>query len=212
LNKKNNPIWQLEGRKSFVTCANDADILLVAASTGVSLNGQNNIRLVCVDSQTHGISIKPLKHIPFIPEISHGKLELNNVQITESQILPGDGYTDYVKPFRTLEDIHVTSAILGYLFRTGCLFNWPQHVKSQILSILAMIKSVSLSNPFDNTLHILLGGISSLFESFVKSLEPYWKLTNSRTDSQWNRDKKLLTIAKKAREKRLSSAWNYYES
>lgn len=208
-NENNEPVWRLDGSKSFVTCANDADILLIAASTGISPNGQNTIRLIRVDTHTHGIVINPLNDIPFIPEISHGKLELQNVRISSSQILPGDGYTDYVKPFRTLEDIHVTSAILGYMFRTGCVFNWPQHITSQILSILSGIKSISLDNPLDNTLHILLGGISSLFESFVISLEPYWKLTDSKTESQWNRDKKLLTIASNAREKRLLSAWNY---
>lgn len=211
VDEENKSVWQLNGSKSFVTCANDADILLVAASTGVSPKGQNNIRLVCVDSHTHGISINSLKDIPFIPEISHGELDLNKVRLSESQILPGDGYTDYIKPFRTLEDIHVTSAVLGYLFRTGCVFNWPNHVNSQILSILSGIKYVSLENPLDITLHILLGGISSIFESFVKSLDPYWKLTDSKTESRWNRDKKLLMIAGKAREKRLSSAWSHYK-
>jgi len=208
---KNKSVWQLDGSKSFVTCANDAKLLLIAASVGNSINGQNKLRLVCVDGHAPGIAIKPLKDLLFIPEISHGELELNNVQIPESQILPGDGYADYVKPFRTLEDIHVTAAILGYLFRTACLFNWPQNVKSKILAFLAGIRSISFSDPLDSSLHILLGGISSLFESFIESLEPLWELTDDTTRARWNRDKRLLSIAVNAREKRLSSAWACYE-
>ncbi|MCJ7771615.1 MAG: acyl-CoA dehydrogenase family protein [Desulfobacterales bacterium] len=204
-------IYLLNGSKKFVTCANEADLLLIAASSGMSPNGQNQIRLVCVDNHTPGLFIKPLDDLPFIPEISHGELELNNIQVTESQFLPGDGYANYIKPFRTLEDIHVTSSVLGYLFRTACLFNWPQDVKEKILALLSSIKTISLSNPLESTVHIVLGGISSLFTSLIESIEPHWELTDEKTRFRWQRDNTLLNIAGKARAQRLSTAWIYYK-
>ncbi|MBW1846358.1 MAG: acyl-CoA dehydrogenase family protein [Deltaproteobacteria bacterium] len=209
---KDEPVWLLNGSKKFVTCANEADMLLIAASTGISPKGQNELRLVRVDNHTPGLLIKPIQDLPFIPEISHGELEIYNIQIAESQILPGDGYTNYIKPFRTLEDLHVTSSVLGYLFRTACLFNWPQSVKEQILAFLPGIKTISLSNPLQSTVHIVFGGISSLFSSFIKSIEPHWRLTDDKTRSQWERDKALLNISGKAQSQRLSSAWAQYES
>ena len=33
----------------------------------------------------------------------------------EADLLPGDGYDIYLKPFRTIEDIHVHAALIGYL-------------------------------------------------------------------------------------------------
>jgi len=211
-NQNGETIWLINGSKKFVTGANEAEVLLIAASAGTSESGQNKIRLIRVNNHIPGITIKPLKDLPFIPEISHGELEINNVQITESQILPGDGYANYIKPFRTLEDIHVTAAILGYLLRIAFLFNWPQSTKEQVLALLTGIKTIALSNPLQSVVHIILSGVSGMFSSFLNSIDLYWKLTDDKTRSQWERDKALLNIAGNAREKRLSTAWSQYES
>ena len=36
------------------------------------------------------------------------------MEIAESELLPGDGYDDVLKPFRTIEDIHVMASSLGW--------------------------------------------------------------------------------------------------
>src|SRR5258706_8333879 len=62
----------------------------------------------------------------FVPEVPHAQLQFANLQVDESAILPGDGYDQYVKPFRTVEDIHVQAAVLSYLMREGQRLAWPQ--------------------------------------------------------------------------------------
>ena len=62
----------------------------------------------------------------FVPEVPHAQLRFENLRIRESDILPGDGYDQYVKPFRTVEDIHVQAAVLSYLMREGQRLSWPQ--------------------------------------------------------------------------------------
>jgi len=205
-------LWMVNGSKNFVTCANEADLLLIVATTGVSSTGQNKLRLVRVDSHTPGLLIKPLEDLPFIPEISHGKLEINSIEIMDSQILPGDGYITYIKPFRTLEDLHVNAAVAAYIFRTACLYDWPRTIKEQLLALLASIKTVLKTNPLESTVHITLGGINTLFSHVLESIDPYWKLTDDKTRSQWERDKTLLNMGGKAQSQRLSTAWARYES
>jgi hypothetical protein len=205
-------MWSLNGSKKFVTCANEADLLLVAASTGISPEGQNQLRLVRIKNNIPGLAIKPIKDIPFIPEVSHGELEINNIPITESQILPGDGYTTYIKPFRTLEDLHVTAAVSGYIFRIACLFNWPQTIMEQLLALLTSAKTILKADPLKSSVHIILGGINSLFAHVIESTDPYWKLTDDVTRSQWVRDKASLNIGGKAQAQRLSSAWAQFNS
>ena len=39
----------------------------------------------------------------FVPEISHAEVELDRVKVSDADVLPGDGYDDYLKPFRTIE-------------------------------------------------------------------------------------------------------------
>ena len=64
--------------------------------------------------------------LPFVPEISHGTVAFSDVPVDSGSILPGDGYSEYIKPFRTIEDLHVFAAILGFIFRIACLFRWPR--------------------------------------------------------------------------------------
>ena len=47
-------------------------------------------------------------------QLGHLFVSLSDVAITAHEILPGDGYDRYLKPFRTVEDIHVHAALLGH--------------------------------------------------------------------------------------------------
>ena len=53
----------------------------------------------------------------FVPEVPHARVQLDAVRVDAAALLPGDGYERYVKPFRTIEDAHVTLAVLAYLLR-----------------------------------------------------------------------------------------------
>lgn len=73
-----------------------------------------------------GVEVQPKPSMSIVPEISHGAVALSNVHVPEENILPGDGYNGYMKPFRSIEDIHVYGALLGYCTRVSLLNGWPQ--------------------------------------------------------------------------------------
>ena len=52
---------------------------------------------------------------PFVPDVAHATVTLARVTIAPEARLAGDGWSDYVKPFRTLEDLHVQAAITAWL-------------------------------------------------------------------------------------------------
>ena len=89
------------GRKTFVTGGLDAVRLLVVARDGGDV-----LRLVSVSARGPGVVFVPLPPTPFAPEVGHAALQLEGAP---AELLPGDGYTDYLKPFRTIEDLHVNS-------------------------------------------------------------------------------------------------------
>src|SRR5690349_23846938 len=62
-----------------------------------------------------------------------------SLKLDESAILPGDGYSQYVKPFRTVEDIHVQAAVLSYLMREGQRLGWPQGWIERLSALLAAL-------------------------------------------------------------------------
>ena len=82
----------LNGEKKYITCANEADLILAAASEGTYDDGRNRIRMVKVDSRAPGVTITPMKDIHLVPEISHGMVAFNNVAIRNADLLSGDGY------------------------------------------------------------------------------------------------------------------------
>jgi acyl-CoA dehydrogenase len=203
--------FSLNGKKKYITCAKEADFFLVAASVGISDDGKNNIRMIKIDSKTPGITIVPMKDIHLVPEISHCELIFTDVKIFESDLLPGDGYTDYIKPFRTIEDLHISACILGYLFQNACRYDWGTDIKEIILGRIVSVRNLALSNPTAPAVHIVTGDVLKQIKELFKLLEPFWEKVGGEAKQDWDRDKILMTIADKARTRRLQTAWEFYE-
>lgn len=203
--------WVLNGSKKFITCADEAELLLAAASTGTTSDGKNQIRIVLLEKKTPGIFVELMDQLPFVKEISHGRLQFKDVIVKESQIIEGDGYNEYIKPFRTIEDIHVFGAILGYLFRVASIFDWPKNIKEGFLSLITTINSLAVCNPLSKDVHIVLAGVFRQLSDLLDRTDTYWDKVDKNTRTIWERDRALLNVAGRAREKRLASAWEYYE-
>lgn len=199
--------WILKGSKRFATLAPEAELLLTAATTGTSAEGKNMIRMVIVDTSDPGVSVTPMEGIPFIPEISHGAIEFSGVSLDNSRLLPGDGYAGYIKPFRTVEDLHVLAALLGHLLRVALHYGWPREVPGRVAALIAGVRDLSLDNPSSPSVHIALGGINRLIESLLRDLEPFWEGVEGEVKERWKRDRPLFNVAEKARRARLEAAW-----
>ncbi|MBC2715265.1 MAG: hypothetical protein HF978_08160 [Desulfobacteraceae bacterium] len=203
--------FTLNGKKKYITCAKEADLFLVAASDGIRDDGKNSIRMIKIDSKTPGIKIVPMKDIRLVPEISHGELIFTDVTIFETDLLPGDGYIDYIKPFRTIEDLHISAGILGYLFRNACKYDWDRDIKESILSRIVSVRNLALSSSSAPEVHIVIGDVLKQIKELFKLLEPFWEKVGGEAKQAWDRDKTLMNIADKARTRRLQTAWEFYE-
>jgi acyl-CoA dehydrogenase len=203
--------WHLNGKKHFVTCGREAALLIVAASTGVDTGGKNQLRLVLLDKDPHGISVSPLeKPLAILPEISHGVVEFSDVTVPAESILPGDGYLAYIKPFRTIEDLHVMAAIIGHLMRIGTIFNWPPFSKEQLVALLRTVRTIAGADYTAPEIHIATGGAIAALQSLLKNMETCWSMADTATRSAWQRDRVVLDIAADARAKRSITAWQQF--
>lgn len=203
--------FTLTGEKTFITAALQAEILMVAASTGADSAGKNRIRMVLVNRGEKGVTITPMPDLPFVPEISHGVVSFAGVTVREQDVLAGDGYTDYIKPFRTIEDIHVVGAVMGHLLRVAITFSWPKETCQGLLALIAAVRTLAAGDPRDPAVHLALAGLMTLFDRFITDIEPLWEKTDAPTCERWARDRKLLSVAEKARQARLSGAWSHYD-
>jgi alkylation response protein AidB-like acyl-CoA dehydrogenase len=183
--------WQLDGRKHWVTGGDQADYFLVVASTGTDDAGRNRLKLGLVGARQPGVSTEPMPPTPFVPEIAHVQVTFEAVFAEE--LLEGDGYERYLKPFRTVEDAHVFAAVLAYTLPRA-----PHAAAEKILAVLAALEKVVVSDPTSRELHLVLAGALALGKQLAAEME---------VDESWKRDLALLNVAQKARDARTAAAW-----
>lgn len=197
--------WVLNGEKSFVTLADHAEWLWVAAHTG-EVEGRKNIKMLGLPVNQTGVEVTLLPDLPFVPEISHALVKFNNVVVKPSDILHGDGYKLFIKPFRTVEDIHVCAATCGLLLKKSIKNQWPRAVTEQLMAQAFAWMELSKQSPRAYATHLALAGLMTqqrqLSETLARHIMP-----DTPFDLLWQRDKPLLGIAEKVRHLRTERAW-----
>ncbi len=192
----------LEGRKDFVTAAEAADWLLVAARAEAE-GAAPSLALCVVRNGDPGVRVEPLPALPLMPDIGHARLHL---QGAHCERLAGDGWDDYVKPFRSIEDCHVLAAFSAWLYGVGQECAWPETLQLRLLGLLAGCAEVARQSPGAPSSHLLLAGLFAQFDSLRGDLELAFAAGPQSWAQLWQRDKGLLAIANSARSKRLHKA------
>lgn len=193
---------RLSGRKDFVTAGDAADWLLVAARSEAS-GEVARLSLAVVYPGEPGVQVEKLPPIPLMPDISHGRLILENAHC---ELLAGDGWDAYVKPFRTLEDVYVLSAMTAWLYGVGQDCDWPQTLQLRLLALLAGCAEVSRQAPNNTAGHVLLGGLFAQFDGLKAEVGQAMADGPREWAAMWQRDQAVMDLASAARGKRLAKA------
>lgn len=198
----------LRGAKTFATLASAADELLVVASRGAGDDGKNRLVLVRVAATAPGITIVDRALTPFAPEIPHARVTLDGVRIDSDDVLPDDGYDAYLKPFRTIEDMHVLAATLGNIVRTARACAFDTTVTERAIATAAALRAIAARAPSDPVAHVTLAGLFDTTRELVEARAVEWK-TKAPADvaERWQRDLPLMMVAETARQARTASAW-----
>lgn len=194
---------RLSGSKDFVTAGLDADWLLVAARSEVAGEAAQ-LSLAVVYPGEPGVRLEPLPSLPLMPEVGHARLHLEQALCER---LAGDGWAAYVKPFRSLEDLYVLSAVVAWLYGVGRAKGWPQAVQLRLIGLLAGCAEGSRQCADAVACHLLLGGLFAQFSHLGPELEQALASTPGPFAELWQRDQGILQIASGARAKRLAKAW-----
>lgn len=191
----------VSGQKSFVTMATSARQLIVIAKAGET-EQYPILKAVLVEQSEHSnIQVQPMPSLGMIPDIQHGQLSLDGVN---GKLLPGDGYVDYSKRFRTLEDIHVLTAFTSLVMSMSYRYGLPSTILQKGLFILNFVLTNQLSeNSIQHlNIHQAFELFRSLTEEFIGQAE---KLPDDFVE-EWKRDSKLFKVASKARNARKKRA------
>ncbi|HHS7811463.1 acyl-CoA dehydrogenase family protein [Pseudomonas putida] len=193
---------RLNGRKDFVTAGDAADWLLVAARSEEP--GETpRLSLAVVYPGEPGVRVEKLPALPLMPDISHGRLHLEGALC---ELLAGDGWDAYVKPFRSLEDVYVLSAMTAWLYGVGQDSGWSQPLLLRLLALLAGCAEASRQPPNNPAGHVLLGGLFAQFDALKGEIDQALAEGRPEWAQMWQRDQGVMQLAAGARAKRLAKA------
>jgi alkylation response protein AidB-like acyl-CoA dehydrogenase len=200
--------YELRGTKTFVTFGNLAEALLIVARVGDKPDGRPDLVIVQIPARRRGVALQELPMTPFVPEVPHTSVRLDGVEVLDGERLPGDGYLDYVKPFRTIEDIHVVGATLGYLVGLARRTRASTTLIAEMSADLVALDRLRDGPPLDPRVHIALHGVYQRVTRLVGG-EDFARLLDAAPGDErdrWERDRALLQVASKARAARFERA------
>jgi hypothetical protein len=198
---------KLNGAKKWTTLGPDGALFFVAARDEAASGERAMIRIARVASGTKGVSIEDMPPTKFVPEVPHARLKFENVSVTEEDLLAGDGYELYVRPFRTVEDLHVHAAIMAYLVREARRLAWPERWVERALALLFSLQNLSIKDPSTPETHVAAAGALAIGAELVGESETHWRNTSDAAAERWQRDRDLLKVAGGIREQRTKRAW-----
>jgi acyl-CoA dehydrogenase len=206
--RKSGEAWTLDGAKRWTTLGPEGALFFVAARDEAASGARPAIKLVRIASDAPGLKIQAMPPAKFVPEVPHAQLQFENLKIKDTEILAGDGYDRYVKPFRTVEDIHVQAAVLSYLMREGQRLAWPQAWLERLSALLAALSKIADMPAGEAETHVALAGALAIGAGLIGETEAFWPAAEADPAAlRWRRDRELLNVASGAREQRTKRAW-----
>lgn len=192
----------LTGQKHFVSGGSLSTKLLVVAKVGERDN-RPELKLARVSSRASGVVIEDGATLDFVPEVPHGAVTFTNAPV--DAVLEGDGYERYLKPFRTVEDLHVFGAIAACLVSNG-KGALPKSSIEQLLAVISSIAMLGREDPKETSVHLALAGVLAQSRALTESMD--LSAFNRGFRERFERDRPLLKVAERVRAARLEKAWS----
>lgn len=197
--------FRLAGHKRWATLSATGGDLVVIATRGDGDDGKPRLAAVTVAADAAGVTLTA-SAAPFVPEIPHATVALVDVAVSADAVLPGDGYAAYLKPFRTVEDLHVHAALCGYLVGVARRHRLGDALVERGLALAAALATLGAADPRAAATHRALAGAIDLAAQVVAGLEAAWAAVGGDEWQRWQRDRPLLGVARAARAARLDRA------
>lgn len=200
--------WLLNGAKRWTTLGLEGALFFVAARAAAASGERAVIRIARVASGAPGVTVQPMPATRFVPEVPHAQLRFDDVRLADDALLPGDGYDDYVKRFRTVEDLHVNAAVVAYLVREARRLAWPAAWIERTAALLHGLRAIAGEDTTAPATHIALAGALAQGTALIEETEPFWTAAGQDPAvSRWRRDHELFAVAGSARAQRTVRAW-----
>lgn len=197
--------FRLDGEKSWVAGGTGATHLLVLARQGAD-GGRVRSALALVSPTQPGVALEARPANGFLDAVPHARARFDDVQVEPSMLVAGDGWRDHARPFRTLEDIHVSTAVAAHLAVHALRRDFPGTLLATLVSCLARLAECASRAATDPCTHVLLAGAE---QELALAAAQVTRLVATQEDAfarDWRGNGMLLALAAPPRAKRLEKA------
>jgi acyl-CoA dehydrogenase len=204
----------ISGAKRWTTLGPDSSVLLIVGALPPADDGARaQLQVARVPAGAPGLQLLAMPETRFVPEVPHARVQLEAVHVDAAALLPGDGYERYVKPFRTIEDAHVTLAVLAYLLRETRARGWPLALAERLCATITALADVAASPADAPTTHVVLAGALAQAHALYAEAGARWaERGDDPAAHRWQRDAALFDVAAAARGQRTARAWERLQS
>lgn len=197
--------FTLDGEKRFATLAPVAEVLYVLVKEG-ERGDLPSLRVVAVPRDREGIKVEPMPGTPFCPEIPHAIVRFSNVHVAPDERLAGDGYADFVKPFRTVEDLHVFGGALGLAIGLAVRAGLDAAIIERYLALACTLRSIAALERDAPGTALALDGALVLVRDALTSVPDALRDHDFLGSERWSRDAGIFRVAASARAARTAKA------
>lgn len=197
---------QLVGTKRWGSVAPDADVLYVAASVGREAD-RNDLRMIALPADRAGITLDLAPYAEYGPEMRIADINFEAVDVHADEVIAGDAYLEYIKPFRLIEDVYNTAGIQIGLFRLGLEHAWPDERLERLAGLVcqaAAVSSTDMASP--QAILLLTDYLRASGECWTDTWSA-WPDVPDSVVARWSPDRNLHDVAARARETRRQTAW-----
>lgn len=193
------------GRKTWTTLGSACTGLLVVGRVDGGENDRPALKIARVDTHAQGVSLVEKPPLDFVPEVPHVAAVFDGARA--GAVLSGDGYSDFVKPFRTVEDTFIALAVQAWLVREGRARGWPRSFLESLTASLAGLAAVAAQPAGAPATHVALAGALTRTNDLYQQADALWADERDAAAERWRRDRPLFQVAGKPRAMRAQRAW-----
>lgn len=201
--------WLLAGSKSWVLAGiGDLTLFVLARRQGGPTKGPGSLCIVRLPIRSVGVEPAPARAQTVVPELPHSGVCFRSAPVAAADLLPGDGYTDFAKPFRLREDVFVTGCVVAYLIGESEIGGWSTAWTQRAIAAVVLLEACSRHDPRRVDTIILVAGALSFAGDVIRDADEQWGPLQAAARERWLRDKPILALGKDARRQRALQSWH----
>jgi alkylation response protein AidB-like acyl-CoA dehydrogenase len=200
-------VFRLSGSKSWLlACGDDLTLFVLTRAAGGPASGPGSLAIVEIRSSAAGVVVGAPRPQAMVPELPHATVAFHGVRVEPAQVLPGDGYAGYARPFRLREDVFVTGCALAHLLSHAQRAAWPTTWRQRCVAVIAALEACASMPPDDVGTVVRVAGTLAWAGDLIDEVDDLWSEGEAEA-ARWQRDKVLLELGHDARRQRTLNAW-----